>query len=253
LWRVDPFLYPVVRFTVSPAITPPRSGVAFVTRRTFLSKPPGFFQRTIQYVILDALSDWPTQEMVELLQNCTGIIGLASLITTPHSWLLPVLGQIHVQRLYILLAELFDDLTIDLTHPMFSSVTHFDVFDSVDSPRDPIHGQLSLLPALTHLCLNNHVPFNVLRTVLRDCRTLRVLANLFSSVRRDNAEALARNIPLQDPRFVVVLWEDYWADWERGAGGRKDFWARADDFVEQKLNGEIAGRFPIPVPIVHKY
>jgi hypothetical protein len=244
LWRIEPLLYRVVRVKVSPVGTTRHAGATYVTRQTFRSKPPSFFQKAIRHVVLDAVSGWPPQDLGECLQDCTGIIGLAALIPSTHPWLLPALGQIQARRLYIFLEHLFRDLTIDLTHPMFASVTHFDVFDNVGASDDPIHSQFSLLPSLTHLCLNDDIPSHVLQTVLADCGTLRVLANLFSSYRRGDAEAIARNPPVADRRFVVVIWEDYWADWERGARGGKDFWARADDFMAQKLNGEIEGQFP---------
>ncbi|KAJ7239152.1 hypothetical protein C8J57DRAFT_1373088 [Mycena rebaudengoi] len=209
---IEPLLYRVVRVKVSPVGTTRHAGTTYVTRQTFRSKPPSVFQKAIRHVVLDAVSGWPPQDLGE-------IIGLAALIPSTHPWLLPALGQIQARRLYIFLEHLFRDLTIDLTHPMFASVTHFDVFDNVGASDDPIHSQFSLLPSLTHLCLNDDIPSHVLQTVL--------------------ADSIARNPPVADRRFVVVIWEDYWADWERGARDGKDFWARADDFMAQKLNGEI--------------
>jgi hypothetical protein len=100
------------------------------------------------------------------------------------------------------------------------------------------HGQM---PALTHLCLNNNVPWDVIQTVLVECKKLDILANIWDSDFSDRARERAQDVCVDDVRFVVGLYTDYLADWEAGARGRPNVWTKADDFVARKRRGEIEG------------
>jgi hypothetical protein len=133
---------------------------------------------------------------------------------------------------------------VDLHHPLFSSVTHLFPFDTLGSPhdKDPFYLQLSLLPALTHLRVNDDFSYDVFSAVLATCRSLRVLATVWNLYRRGAAHKLANNPPVTDSRFVVLLMYDEWTSWERSALGEINFWTRAEEFIGRKARGEIEGR-----------
>ncbi|KAJ7204011.1 hypothetical protein C8J57DRAFT_1407629, partial [Mycena rebaudengoi] len=165
--------------------------------------------------MIDSNVDKSAQEFEGLLEVCTGLVGLV--------W----------QRLYIPLEDLFRHLPNDLrhlpndlTHPMFASVTHFTYL------------QLPLLPGLTHLSLKYQLR-SIVPTVLADLPRLRVLVNLWPKAARPKAEDVASNPPITDARFVVVVWDASWGNFENEARGGKDFWTQADKFIAKKLRGEI--------------
>jgi hypothetical protein len=214
--------------------------------RALRSKTAHFVHIAVQHVIIyfHGGSDHSTVDMDELLQRCTGGISFvcAGAYVTPR--LLPILERIQVRRLSIHLQGLFEGHTVDLHHPLFSSVTHLYPFDSVGSPndKDPFYLQLSLLPALTHLHVNVDFPYDAFSAVLAACRSLRVLATVWHPSRRGAAHKLADNPPVTDSRFVVLHMHYEWTSWERSALGEIDFWTRAEEFIARKARGEIEGR-----------
>jgi hypothetical protein len=152
-----------------------------------------------------------------------------------------ILGGLQARRLTIGIEQLFLGRTIDLQHPAFASVTHLDLLDDADTTQE-ISVQLSLLLALTHLRLVGGIAPRVLVVTLSDCRSLRVLINRWHGTDRAEAKIMADNPPAADPRFVVLLWSDYLADWELGARGGDDFWVQAEEFIAKKRRGEIEGK-----------
>ncbi|KAJ7758123.1 hypothetical protein DFH07DRAFT_1024917 [Mycena maculata] len=49
--------------------------------------------------------------------------------------------------------------------------------------------------------------------------------------------------PVEDLRFVSVVYENMWHDWEEGVRGETDFWA-AETFIARKRRSEIDGALP---------
>ncbi|KAJ7267098.1 hypothetical protein C8J57DRAFT_1326611 [Mycena rebaudengoi] len=212
-------------------------------RRALQSKPPDFFHNAVRHVMIDSNVDKSAQEFEGLLEVCTGLVGLVS--TYSHPRLLAILARIQVQRLYIPLEDLFRHLPNDLrhlpndlTHPMFASVTHLYPFDAPTRMVDSTYLQLPLLPELTHLSLKYQLR-SIVPTVLADLPRLRVLVNIWPKAARPKAEDVASNPPITDARFVVVVWDASWGNFENEARGGKDFWTQADKFIAKKLRGEI--------------
>ncbi|KAJ7288681.1 hypothetical protein C8J57DRAFT_1281017 [Mycena rebaudengoi] len=99
--------------------------------------------------------------------------------TTLHSpRLLTILGHLQVQRVTLLLDDLFRDLPVDLGHRMIISVTHLDLFNTPIFESDA--HQLPLLPALTHLKLNSPLPPLLPSRILAECPTLQVFVCTWS-------------------------------------------------------------------------
>jgi len=197
------------------------------------------------------------------LESCPGITTLALIgdIAGPH--LLPAFSKMRIQRLSLEVGPLFradpdtdeeeneddDDqmepaARVDLTHPLFATVTHLDVFDEVDiEDEDPtdlawlLHA--SSLPALTHLSFNTLPNPLFLEKILANCPQLRVLMVVFGAKEEDMAVGYMGDITIADPRFVVATYADYYRDWEVGARGADDIWVRAEEFISRKRRGEI--------------
>ncbi|KAJ7633653.1 hypothetical protein DFH06DRAFT_1139986 [Mycena polygramma] len=111
---------------------------------------------------------------------------------------------------------------------------------SVPWPPFRIWTHILALPALTHLGLYN-VPRDSVLTALADCprfKLLVLLCPMFPSSVYESAK-----IPhVYDVRFVIGVDTDYYLeDWEDGASGRPDLWARGDEFVARKRKGDIEG------------
>ncbi|KAJ7899510.1 hypothetical protein B0H14DRAFT_1654572 [Mycena olivaceomarginata] len=126
-----------------------------------------------------------------------------------------------------------------MNHPVFSFITHLDIFDDITEDDKRIWPHFDSLPALTHLCLNDHVPSLILRTVLSLCPRLQVLANIWEFCRQSEGRLLACNPPLKDSRFVVGVYRNYGSEWAAGARGDHDFWSAVDDFISRKRSGAI--------------
>ncbi|KAJ7447466.1 hypothetical protein FB451DRAFT_1411881 [Mycena latifolia] len=235
---VEPMLYRVVRVNA----TPPYSAMAQAVLRARKTKPRSFFNKAVRYLVLDFPAAWTLDEAREVLKLCTDLIGFAPIAYFANPTMLPILAEMHVQRLSVCLRDLFGgysfdgDKDIDFTHPVFTSITHLDVFDSVG---ERICAHLPSLPALTHLCLSEVVPWDMVRRLLVECPGLEVLLDLFPAIRQDVGRAWAQSIPFHDIRFVVGVYTDYVDEWEQCAQGLPKFWLLADDFVAQKRRGEM--------------
>ncbi|KAJ7637549.1 hypothetical protein DFH06DRAFT_1335710 [Mycena polygramma] len=158
-----------------------------------------------------------------LLVRQTNLTVLATASTAFDFELLDFVGKTRLRRLAVGLGTLFKDRPIMLTHPLLSSLTHLDIFDIFDRVTTEILSDLATL---------------LISILLVICPRLHVLVNAFSTsfhLAREGAE----NPPSGDDCFVVLLSEAYSADWEQGAHGGLNFWAKADLFVAKKRKSEI--------------
>ncbi|KAJ7480230.1 hypothetical protein B0H11DRAFT_2025346 [Mycena galericulata] len=231
IW-VEPMLYRVIKISRGR----PYEDLA----NAVLAKPPDFLRDAVRHLFLDSAAQWSQEDALKILPLCTGLVSLLPLRRFSNPTLIPTLAGMRLRRLSTSLVDLFGGRdAVDIHHPMFSALTHIDIFDDIgDVPK--IYTHMSALPSLTHLCLNNEIPWDILRLLLSDCRHLQVLVNMWAYLRADRAWALAQKPPLTDHRFVVTLYRDYWEDWDAGAHGETDFWALAEIFVARKQRGEIA-------------
>ncbi|KAJ7628258.1 hypothetical protein DFH06DRAFT_1338703 [Mycena polygramma] len=141
-----------------------------------------------------------------------------------------------------------DWLHSNLQQSLFFSVTHLELYQQAgeQSEQSVWHewSRIASLPSLTHLCLSRKFHIHVLPRAVAECSRLSVaIAALWDEA--DDAEVnvveLARCLTVSDPRVVVMVIYDYKAEWETGARGGADFWARAEEFTIRKRRGEIEG------------
>ncbi|KAJ7111323.1 hypothetical protein C8R44DRAFT_985491 [Mycena epipterygia] len=207
-------------------------------------KPASFFHDRVQYLYVD----WRNKDglrSAEILSACSGIRSLVLLFLVGPS-LLSSLGAMKPQRLGIFLKGIFPTMeSTDLSHPMFTFVTHLDIFDSLSHDFYDFHwpwsddwswSNFGLLPALTHLSLLKFRDSDVGTVLLSQCRKLEVLIRMAGSAPHPS------DLPsIDDVRFVsmVVPDRDYEGDWIIGTKGEMDFWARADAFVAKRRRGEV--------------
>jgi hypothetical protein len=128
------------------------------------SKPPDFFCNAVRHLALDSLSACSEDQGRQLLALCKGVVNFGSNYGFTSPALLPLLAEMRIQRLCLTSADLFGRKPIDLTHPLFRSVTHLDIFGLRGVV--PTLADVPLLPALTHLCLDCDIPRDTLLGVL---------------------------------------------------------------------------------------
>ncbi|KAJ7723227.1 hypothetical protein B0H16DRAFT_1472924 [Mycena metata] len=202
-------------------------------------KPPPFFHNAVRHLAL--LGDPSTSiDNLRVLGLCRGISSFGATNSNVDGAVLVGLEhRVNLRRLSMCLSLLFDP-AVDFTHPIFRSLTHLDLFDSVQ------HGVMGLLPfiptlpALTHLALHPSIPRDDVLGALARSPPLQVLLVLWSII-YEKDYSRARSPHVYDVRFVTGLYVRYWETWEAGATGLPDFWSLGADFVARKRRGEIEG------------
>ncbi|KAJ7131238.1 hypothetical protein C8R44DRAFT_978192, partial [Mycena epipterygia] len=234
---IEPLLYRVVHINGRL----PYSNMAHALLRATTTKAPDFFQ-TVRHLFVEVGTPWSPEETIIILKLCTGIVNLSITICYPDpTGILAQLAQMQLQRLAGSLQPLFNGgKTIDMCHPLFSSITHLDIFDTIGDGDIDICPQIPAIPALTHLCLHDRIPWATIKKLLAECPKLELLVNL----RRPRSSALVQifvqDVPIHDMRFVIQLYQDCWSGWKAHVTGlRPDFWSLADDFVARKRSGDI--------------
>jgi hypothetical protein len=155
---------------------------------------------------------------------------------------LPLLAKMQLQQLSVSLHELFGG-SVDLSHSIFGTITHLQIFDVLNEGAMEIYVQLPALPALAHLWANFRLPWDSLMTLLVKYPRLKLLLLLYPLYRKRLYE-LARIPQVYDLRFVIGMKDNHWDDWVAGAKGLPDNWSRGDDFVARKRRGHIDGMLP---------
>ncbi|KAJ7882118.1 hypothetical protein B0H13DRAFT_1891044 [Mycena leptocephala] len=177
-------------------------------------KPASFFYDCVQHLLVKEL---PVNQLEEILSVCSGVKSLA-LFQRPGP-LTPALGAMRPLP------------------PIFTFVTHLDLYTSIQEGAGNIVGHLALFPALTHLA-GFYSGYNVF-AVLERCPKLEALIDMHPPLPQ------WAQIPIEDPRFVSMEVshechaKEYANAWVMGTRGGMDFWARADAFIAKKRRGEI--------------
>jgi len=192
-----------------------------------------FFRDRVQHLFVRDLDD---NQLEEVLSVCSEVRSLV-LFQSAGPGILPALGATRPRRLNLDLKGLLQGMdTSHVLHPMFTFVTHLDLFDSLHRGTHVgrIIDHLSLFPALTHLAFfqGNREAIEVLSR----CDKLETLIGMYTLLPDPRH---LRSI--DDLRFVTmnVSDEDYAMEWVIGTRGGWDFWARADAFIAKRRNGEI--------------
>ncbi|KAJ7081426.1 hypothetical protein C8R44DRAFT_992302 [Mycena epipterygia] len=218
-------------------VTPSGSGVSCrldVLQRAVRSdsKPASFFHDRVRHLFVERLE---VDELREIISACSGIQSLILMFSTGPS-ILADLGAMRLRRLSFYLKEISTTKCIDLSHSMFTSVTHLDLFDPMNYNFQWPLSNFALLPALTHLSLFMFSSPTVGTELLSKCKKLEILIHMAGEVFDGD------DLPsIDDVRFVSMVLSDdeYEEDWILGTKGGMDFWARADAFVAKRRRGEI--------------
>jgi len=174
-----------------------------------------------------------TEDTSAILSACRSV---ENLWMTPNidGELFSLIEDLQLSQLYCNLKCIFGSRRhIDFTHRLFAKITHLEIFGhNFDPTEREMYTELALLPHLTHLCFNDERFTDICLTLLKTCKSLRVLVILERTL----------NTPLEvakDPRFVVMYcnWEA--KDWRMGAHSGIDYWSRAEEFIAKRRSGEI--------------
>ncbi|KAJ7132684.1 hypothetical protein C8R46DRAFT_655541 [Mycena filopes] len=213
---------------------------------SLLSKPAEFCTLAVRHLaVLGLPSGHLQEELFQLLRRCSGVTDLVLLSSLHQNPSLPaVLAEMPLRRFTVCFTTVcVADLGCHLTHPLFASLTHLGLADWVEETLRALAEQIPALRSLTHLAVFSDVPQNIILPILPTCPYLQVFLVLYARAHDPEYRAALR-LPRQDPRFVIGVHGDYWAQWEAGAKGLGDHWSHADDFLAQKRRGEIEdGRY----------
>jgi hypothetical protein len=184
---------------------------------------------------------WSEAELGIVLCACEGVESLIFFGSLDEPVpILPMLACMRPQRLYMVSEMSHPQL--DLTMPFFRNISHLLLADIDTGPGSLVHGwpllrNLSRLPALTHLALDQHIPPRALEAALSDCSNLQTLI-LYGTPENNTATA---PVLLHDQRVVFIFSEYLMAQAQLITPDGRDIWARADLFISQKRSGDIEG------------
>ncbi|KAJ7451506.1 hypothetical protein B0H11DRAFT_2075856 [Mycena galericulata] len=205
------------------------------------STPTSVFRNSVRHLCLNLVSN-PVVEFI--LTASSGLEDLWILQDgAPNASLLPIIGPLPLKRLHCRLEYLFTPNTqIDFTHPLFSHLTHLELFTGSNLVLPELWSGLALIPCLTHLSFNYENFLHLSPMILNTCKFLRVLA--FMMVDQSEYPTLIEDHPelkdlAKDPRFVQMACCQYIKDWQMGALTGVDYWSRAEEFIAKRKSGEI--------------
>ncbi|KAJ7926934.1 hypothetical protein B0H13DRAFT_1060003 [Mycena leptocephala] len=187
------------------------------------SKPRGFFKNAVRHLFFEQTLDLSAAEACEFLRMCENLMSFGVTGHLSNPGLLPILVGMQLRRLDVKLTALFAVSPIDrinFDHPIFRSITHLQLYDTIEDGRVVPH--LAGLPALTHLGLRHTVPWDVFRDLLSRCERLVLLVYHWDPFSGPTGEKLASRTPFTDARFVVTNIANYRLDWEAGVEGKTD-------------------------------
>lgn len=215
------------------------------------AKPATFIQNAVRHVFLGILRGRPTWETKKkLFSKCSKAINVL-MDGQIDSDLYLLLDIMHPQKLSICLPAFpleWDHST--LSRPFFLSVTHLELFqpnsDELELPIWDDWSRLASLPSLTHLCVSQELGV-ILPHAIRECPRLAVGIIAFWGYEAQDGMEFTEGLTWGDPRLVVMVMviDSFTEDWELGARGGDDFWARADAFIARKRVGEIESKFAV--------
>ncbi|KAJ6561292.1 hypothetical protein B0H10DRAFT_2117795 [Mycena sp. CBHHK59/15] len=236
----EPFLYNVVSLTRYAGRKP--------THTYLESKGQLFLRNAVRHLCLE-LVDYPT-----ILSTCSKTIDLSWRSCKYSPEVLPIISLMPLTRFHVDVHNLFADVpSIDIAQSPFLSVTHLTLFDDFTDVWTPVTWDpcdaLAYLPALTHLCMWDSISSPVVHGVLKRCLNLRMLLNAWEDFEAFRPQEVCASLSVNDPRFVMIIVEDWVYEWELAAGTGRDIWTRGLDFIASKANGEIpASRFWVDDP-----
>ncbi|KAJ7206474.1 hypothetical protein GGX14DRAFT_568025 [Mycena pura] len=231
---IEPLLYRVLSLNRSPSTDAQFAAAS--------SKTISFLQNAVRHVFIPGVSK-PAGTKA-LLAKCPGVANL--MLLRLFRDVVEAIQHLRPAKLsFFDPPHEFPGLLLTFDHPLFMNVTHLDIFHVYldDEELKCAWGKwcsLTSLPKLTHLALSPQLGHEILPQLLAECPQLTlVVVGFWSASYLAKAVEFVQRLPVADPRVVVLRATHYFTDWEDGAHGADDFWARADRFVVHKRNGEI--------------
>ncbi|KAJ7059514.1 hypothetical protein C8F01DRAFT_1370429 [Mycena amicta] len=198
------------------------------------AKSSEFFAKATRRVTLELRA---SDDAVGVLKLCSGVTHLAIGTYEYYEALHGAFLELRqLQRLAFHPPEILRVPEEDAPHPVFSSLTHLELFDYTDYS---VNFFCAALPALTHLALNGVVGWPRPDILLADCKKLTLLVLLASTqhyaVEIEAELEILADPSLADPR-VVVTW---YKTWDEGVLDCYSYWDVAGDFAARKRQGLI--------------
>ncbi|KAJ7203544.1 hypothetical protein GGX14DRAFT_461444 [Mycena pura] len=201
------------------------------------SLPTSVLRDSVRHLLLHNMPETVSQI---ILSASSAVEDLRIVTSEANSFLLPFIGVLPLKRLYCYLGELFtDEAQIDFGHPLFSRLTHLELFDELATDR---YFDLALIPHLTHLAFNTPAFLDMSLTLLKTCKSLHVLVLVLRPYQGHIQRAVKHEALGQlseDPRFVQIVCSEWLDNWRSGALTGSDYWSRAEDFIARRRSGEI--------------
>jgi hypothetical protein len=232
--RIEPLLYQVLVYREND------DQLCAVVESVIQSKPADFLPSAVRHTFMSLGHHRSEARNAALLSACPGI---TNLYLDGHLGLelLPALNRMRLERL-ALTAPSSSSLRFD--HPMFLSVTHLDLYQEYSGADSWDNwSYLASLPVLTHLSLSPQLSRFNLPRIVAACPKIQVIVTIFTSSWQPST--FLNMLTISDARLVLMVVLDYVRDWEAGARGGVDFWARAEEFVARKRRGEISSEIPL--------
>ncbi|KAJ7612633.1 hypothetical protein FB45DRAFT_1036854 [Roridomyces roridus] len=200
------------------------------------SIPPSVLRDSIRHLYLELM---PIDMCRYLLSTCTAVEDLW--INQADSSLLDLVAALPLRRLHCHPVQLFSTQEqLDFGHPLFSNLTHLELFVVLPEFNPSSWIGLTTIPHLTHLSFSDAVSLPLAPSLLQDCKLLRVLVFIFDPDWMEPEDAsVVSSIAPQDLRFVQMECSAFGKDWRSGALGRGDYWDRADAFIAKRMSKEI--------------
>ncbi|KAJ7167919.1 hypothetical protein C8R46DRAFT_1094516 [Mycena filopes] len=222
IW-VEPLLYRVIFLSRFPTLDPAVAVSAEVLCRTIRQKPADFLRKSVHHLYIEH----SLAERDSVLAACTGTRDLfLGFNVTPDLSRLSAMSDL--RRLTAEFDLLFPGCPVDFSHPAFRNLTHLEILDRASERDARTWARVpQCIPNLTHLAFNDFGFCPIFGPLVRVSRTLECLVFLCA----DEAEIAAAHAIVGDPRFVATGEVDFSLDWQRGARGGQDYWARAMESI----------------------
>ncbi|KAJ7159752.1 hypothetical protein C8R46DRAFT_906451 [Mycena filopes] len=222
IW-VEPLLYRIIFLSRFLTLDDAPTVSAEVLRKTIHQKPADFLRTSVHHLYID--HNFAGRDSV--LGACTGTRDLfLGFNVTPDLSLLSAMS--HLCRLTAEVDLLFPGCPVDFAHPAFRNLTHLEILDRASEPEARTWARVfQCIPNLTHLAFSDFGFCSILGPSVRVSQTLECLVFLCA----DEAQIAAAHAIVGDPRFVATGKVDFSLDWQRGARGKQDYWARAMESI----------------------
>ncbi|KAJ7609479.1 hypothetical protein FB45DRAFT_367997 [Roridomyces roridus] len=201
-----------------------------------LATPPSIFRKSVRNLCLNYAYDPVLGHILSATHDLENLWVVHDFTQTP---LASIFHPTRLKRLHCSPQGLFpDEDKVDFTHPIFTHLTHLDIFNGFSAQ---LLGGLPLILSLTHLAFEDRAAVFQVPRLLQECKALRVVVyRMYLPIESESHPELQGL--WEDPRFVQMACREQIKDWHMGALTGVDFWSRAEDFILKRRSGEIEFR-----------